>query len=323
MREASGLRNPIECFGCANCPRVQNDPLLWVNRFHRFTECPLRGDRDVHAAGMEKIREMRRARFAGGARRQDGNAMKRTNAMMAAGDEGGATPTATGMVNTSRQLALQSMMRNGTDTLPIAAVTPRQLAAAAVPQININGSNVTTAEDGTRVYSLMIPIFLSRQRRNPVDMTSNLPHIDFELGYERSTLGIFKLKVAVDTCAGTNLGNLQYHNNIVVKHPHLVSLFRPWSEASDLDKISIGGIDAESKGIELTHFIKYKTPYKIGGDKVDLTIALAKNACCPTILGTPFMQKTQAKIDYGTKTFELNIHSAPFKMEFISPASKL
>ena len=52
LRDASGLKSPLECWGCTNDPRHH------ANRFHRFIDCPNKDDPDVRRRANQEIRRL-------------------------------------------------------------------------------------------------------------------------------------------------------------------------------------------------------------------------------------------------------------------------
>eukprot|EP00957_Ditylum_brightwellii_P072671 5522580-Ditylum_brightwellii.AAC.1 len=80
---------------------------------------------------------------------------------------------------------------------------------------------------------------------------------------------------------GACVGNLDYHRSIAEKRPHLIEQFESLDDLVDQQPFGIGGIGSDQDGgqqstARITHIISYKTPYRLNGQRVLITIGLGK-----------------------------------------------
>ena len=135
-------------------------------------------------------------------------------------------------------------------------------------------------------------------------ITRFLPHVDLPIGEEEVH---FKLQVAVDTCAGLNIGSLRYHAAIYDIYPDSVEKF---VDVRDADHpIRIGGVDAEGSGVLITHVITYKLPTTYRGHGARISFGLSDNVSCTTLIGVGALRNSEAIIDMTSGTPELNLQN--------------
>ena len=72
---------------------------------------------------------------------------------------------------------------------------------------------------------------------------------------------------------GAIIGSLKYHETFIKKHPNLVSQFINLDDTPDQNSFTSGVIDGKG-GKKVTHLVSYKTPYKIDGQHVLISLGL-------------------------------------------------
>ena len=128
-------------------------------------------------------------------------------------------------------------------------------------------------------------------------MSQKLPHIHLPLGdpeEEEGQVGATLVSL-VDTGAGLNLGNLEYHKSVAERHPKLVSQFAYLKDMEDMETFSISGVgggkegEEDRGGIDVTAVITYNTPFVVNGQQVTVSFALGEGVACNTIFSCPFL----------------------------------
>ncbi|KAI2508402.1 hypothetical protein MHU86_6076 [Fragilaria crotonensis] len=136
----------------------------------------------------------------------------------------------------------------------------------------------------------------------PLEISPTLPHCNFPIG---PTHGKGKLKIAVDSCAGVNIGHLEFHKAMADTFPELVASFKTMQDYGEQD-VTIGGVEVSATTLKLTHIIEYKTPFRYNGTACNLTFGLSASAAATAIVSINFLRKTKALWSYDDA--EPNIH---------------
>ena len=124
-------------------------------------------------------------------------------------------------------------------------------------------------------------------------MSQALPHIDVPIRLDRNQNLV--LRAVFDSGAGLNVGRRTYHENIRKQYPALVAQYVDL-EKEDYDTPGIGGVDENAYGSAVTALVTYRTPFKFGGQPVELNFGLVEGLCARSIIGITTMQK--AKMSY-------------------------
>jgi hypothetical protein len=111
-------------------------------------------------------------------------------------------------------------------------------------------------------------------RSIPLEISTTLPHFNVPIGPAH---GKGKLKVAVDSCAGVNIGHLPFHKAMAETFPELVASFKAMHEYGEND-VPIGGVEVSAAALKLTHIIEYHTPFRYNGAPCNLTFGLSEQA---------------------------------------------
>lgn len=127
-----------------------------------------------------------------------------------------------------------------------------------------------------------------------LDVTRNLPHIRLPLGDDDNG---FSIKTAADSCAGVNIGCLQFHRGIAKLYPSAVVSFRDLQ--ADGQEIQIGGIGKNGNPVTLTHEITYRMPYEMNGATVRISFGLSEDAAASALVGIGFFTKTRAILSFS------------------------
>ena len=159
-------------------------------------------------------------------------------------------------------------------TTLVARSTPPKNRKKISFNINEVGDSTTdtTVHDSGNVLNLMfIPMVLQATPHPMVDLnvTRYLPHVNLPIGKGSPS---FTLKVAADSCAGVNIGELDYHRAIVNLFPEAVVVFADLRENNQ--SIGIGGVGGSCSGLTITHAIVYRLPTAIDGQEARLSFGL-------------------------------------------------
>ena len=200
----------------------------------------------------------------------------------------------------------------------------RDMVAHTAPKSQPKESDEEDDEDnkGPVCFISQIKILSAAWSNNPapLDVSADLPHVRIPVGTEEDA---FKLLVAVDTCAGTNLGDYAFHAKMAELHPELVEEFKAWADVSEQDAIEIGGVGSEDAGVSITHIIKYKTPYRIGGRMVLISFGLARKVAATALVGITFLRKGKCLIDLSEPpTVVAQRLSADWDIEYMPPTCR-
>lgn len=127
-------------------------------------------------------------------------------------------------------------------------------------------------------------------RRVPIKMSRELPHAQLPIGKDGGPE--HEILVAVDSCAGANLGELDYHAAMHALYPEVVHSFKAISEYNEPD-IVIGGAN-HNDSMTVTHIIIYHTPMSSNGKPSFLSFGLSKDAAATAIVSINFLRNAKA-----------------------------
>lgn len=289
---------PLECWGCKGHPQRHDD------RFHRWSSCPYRGDRvaqDNAKKGFQQFIQDRQKRQEAGPQRSWGNPYA-PNASTATASFASTNWKEEGFPSKhAAELVCQIAD-------PSTYVSARKLCFQALSkQVSWNDSGAsrkTPRNDETTtpgsvkgflhlhfIPSSPVPVMATQfGSRVHLSISQQMPHVRFPVG-DSNAATIYAM---VDTCAGLNLGRLQYHYSIFMTSPHLVESYILIKDVDYLEEFDIGGVDEHGNATRVTAVITYKTPFRISGQAVLLSFGLSESASTNTILGLPFLRATRS-----------------------------
>ena len=296
LRRASGVSNPaaagqLQCWGCGGN--------------HRFIVCPKKDDPEVRKRGNAELRQL----FGERRRSIPSPGDKRPYANMA-------TPTdyysPDEITEQWRELGFQTseqakivaylMMRSTTEKQrkdvriinghgrpfsdpgpgpsksPVFMILPCGIGAPA---------NAENAAKEAMVMNAMI------NRIHNLNVTTALPHTVLHIGGDQVA---FRLKVALDTCAGLNLGHYQFHMALKDLYPKSVAKFQDLTETGQ--QIRIGGVEADAGGVVITHVITYWLPFLVRGERAQLSFGLSDAVAATALLGCGFIRSTRCNLNF-------------------------
>ena len=134
-------------------------------------------------------------------------------------------------------------------------------------------------------------------RQAALAVTRNLPHADVPVGKDEPS---FQLKVALDSCAGLNLGHLPFHDALAKLHPQSVAQHINLAETGTT--IGVGGIKNQGDGIDITHVITCWIPSQIGGEQARLSFGLSEQVSVTALLGVGFFQASQSILSFSDES---------------------
>jgi hypothetical protein len=116
---------------------------------------------------------------------------------------------------------------------------------------------------------------------------------------------------------GASIGSLKYHETLTKKHPKLVAQFINLDDTPDQNSFTIGGIDGKG-GTKVTHLVSYKTPYKIDGQQVLISLGLGDFGV-KTLLSYPFLKFIKDSILLESNTLVSGALGEAFKLTIKRP----
>lgn len=153
-----------------------------------------------------------------------------------------------------------------------------------------------------QAYNFIVRVFQATPTRIPLEISPTLPHCQIPIG---NRYGQGKLKVALDSCAGVNIGHLEFHKAMAEIFPELVASFKAMEEYGEKE-VNIGGVEVSATNLKITHIIEYRTPFRYNGNACNLTFGLSEQAAATAILSINFLRKTKALWSYDDA--EPNVH---------------
>jgi hypothetical protein len=293
---------PLECWGC------KDHPLYHGERFHRWMECPHRGDRTAQDNAKKSLQtfilDRQKRQQQAGPQRGWGNPYgpspnppSATASFATSTDwqkEGWHSEIIADLVcqmadPNTRPFARSSCFNSLIEALPkkssdLPRKSPRNNEAAApTSKGGILHLHFTTTSRIAVMQAAAAP-------RAHLSISQQMPHILFPVGDESTGT----LRSMVDTCAGLNLGRFSYHWSIWKTSPHLVHSFILLKDVDYLDEFDIGGVDEHGNATKVIAVITYKTPFRVSGQPVLLSYGLSESASTNTILGLPFLRATRS-----------------------------
>ena len=104
------------------------------------------------------------------------------------------------------------------------------------------------------------------------------------------------MKIAADSCAGVNIGELAYHQGIALLFPDSIVTFVNLREHNQA--IDIGGV-GNGTSLTITHAVVYRLPTTFEGQEACLSFSLSKDAAASALVGIAFFQKTRAIMSFS------------------------
>ena len=333
LRNASGVASPIECWGCTGHETHH------ANRFHSFRDCPNKYDPNVKSQAFRRMKQMReewenRKRetgTTGGSRKREGQAMlSRTEAVrdwqhlgFNSRTEAEITADAVALMatdmstrnhkNLSREWARK--MKENSD------MAEQQHEETTTPSYYGPATRSRNNSD-QQTYHFIARVFQAfPMKQLPLEISPTLPHCDFPIG---QTHGKGKLKIAVDSCAGVNIGHLEFHKAMADTFPELVASFKTVQEYGEKD-IIIGGVEVSATSLKLTHIIECRTPFRYNGISCNLTFGLSEQAAVTAIVSINFLRKTKALWSYddADPTIHLTIWQTTLGIKYEAPTRRV
>ena len=318
LRNASGAERPIECWGCTGHATFHS------SRFHSFRDCPNRYDEEVRRVAFRRMKQMKEEwETKRAAREQPMATRKREAAAMITKTEAIRDWRDLGFPNKAdAERAADAVALMSTD---ISARNRHHLARAWTRKWgestdNHYGPAETNEED--RTFHFIAWAFQATPRRStlPLEISPTLPHCYFPIGPAH---GKGKLKVAVDSCAGVNIGHLEFHQAMADLFPEMVASFKTMQEYGEND-VMIGGVEMSAAALKLTHIIEYKTPFRYNGTACNLTFGLSNQAAATAIISINFLRKTKALWSYddAEPTVHLTIWNTTLRIMYEPPTRR-
>ena len=302
LRSASGTQRPIECWGCSGHPTFHE------TRYHSFRDCPNKWDPDVRKAAFRRMKQMREeweerkleADPEGNKRKRDGNGlMAKADAMRNWRELGFSTKReAERAADAAALMTVDISDRNRSHLMRAynRKWIAREGQAATEPtetttNYEYYGRNSDNNTGNQFAHNFIVRVFQAVPvTRIPLEISPTLPHCHFPIGTQH---GKGKLMVALDSCAGVNIGHLTFHKAMAEVFPEMVASFKTM-EAYGEREINIGGVEVSAANLKITHIIEYRTPFRYNGAPCNLTFGLSEHAAATAIISINFLRKTKA-----------------------------
>ena len=335
LRNASGVDKPIECWGCTG------HAMYHATRYHSFRDCPNKYDPDVRRTAFQRMKQMREEwearKHPAGTNAPTASTRKR---------EGAALLTRTIAINEWRDLGFTSrkdaeraaeaavmmatdvsaynrerMSREWTNKWGHSRYAGETTTTATNNTDGYYGPASTTNEGTPNTYHFIARVFQAIPMRTiPLEISPTLPHCLIPIGPFH---GKGKLKVAKDSCAGVNIGHLEFHKAMADTFPELVASFKAMSDYGESD-VNIGGVEVSATSLKITHIIEYKTPFRYNGTACNLTFGLSEQAAATAILSINFLRKTKALWSYddSVPNVHLTIWNTTLRVQYEPPTRR-
>ena len=288
LRRASGITNPtaagqLKCWGCGGP--------------HRFLQCPKKDDPAVRSKGNAELR-----RLFGERRRIPSPGDKRSSAHLATPSEYYSPDELTsewrelGFATAEQAKIVACLMMKETSQkyrkdVRIAKGRPHSdPGAETAPIFMVIPCGFGKKDDHGNDAQVMSATI---NRIHNLTITSALPHTTIHIGNDKLA---FKLKVAMDTCAGINLGHYPYHAMLKELYPTAVAKFQDLTETGQT--IRIGGVEANAGGVVITHVITYWLPFLVRGERAQLSFGLSESVAATALLGCGFIRNTRCSLNF-------------------------
>ena len=189
-------------------------------------------------------------------------------------------------------------------------------ASLAPPSSSSSGPQIYCIDvqfDNVQVYNAS-----AQKRMMPIAVSSNLPHVQFQLGHTLHDPNCPITRVAVDTCAAISTGSTPYLLSLAKQFPQCVEkIFGP----SDYAAITLTGVVTGNEtpvSTSLDTVFQFHLPYKTkDGESCSIQIAAGTNVAVNIILGLPFIQKMKCTLDFVDNVLECKaLDCPPFPFEF-------
>jgi hypothetical protein len=315
LRDASGSRFPIQCFGCAGLPAYKNKCT------HLFKDFPHKEDPSVMDNFKKNLQEYRDRRNSQRPRtwRQSGY----PNKTMAALVKKLANPTTPEDATLTLLTKLHSEMNDEgigqsqqdrkrpatnspTPTSPPLSMTKKQGGGTA-RRMGLNFFTYPTNPTAQRPMAGST-FYGQPKHKYEFNLTTNLPFLQLPIGTGEDTGNEATLSGLFDSGGCCNMGWLDYHKKAYEKFPQFIAEFTDLHD-SQYETFNIGGI---KDSIEITHMIKYWLPYQHNGSMATITLGLSPDMPLDTLYGLPFQINAQMTADFANQTVTSRIFRAEF-----------
>mmetsp|Transcript_29893 Transcript_29893/g.49614 ORF Transcript_29893/g.49614 Transcript_29893/m.49614 type:complete len:821 (+) Transcript_29893:461-2923(+) len=288
IRQASGTRAPIKCWGCSGIHDDCN---------HQFKDCPYKFEPAVQQQRLKNLREYQR-------KQRDPNYYKR---------DGFPSKKAVTLFNTLNDDDLSAEQRaqrlrdfvaefhtSGSETSPLSLdsnMTPSMVTEQHNPKKRVRLPEgpvlyFTTEDKTPKIFSFNG----EKQERVYYPMANEMPHIAIPFGNLKQ--GIVRITGLLDTGGCSSIGHLDYFMQVAKVYPHLVGRIITLKDLRKED-ITIGGIGGR---IAITHIMELQLPYCYGesgnSKHYHKAVGLTKDLPITFIIGLPFQKSCRAVIDH-------------------------
>lgn len=151
-----------------------------------------------------------------------------------------------------------------------------------------------------------------------LQVSGGLPHTRIPLGDNPDAETNETMEGGVDTMCRASIGDLKYHESVVKKYPHLVVQFEAMEDLVDQKGFGIGGIGGDERGTRVTHIVTYKTPFRVNGQQVLLSLGLG-NFGIKTLFSYPFLKSIRSTIMLESSTLVIGLLRTAFQMVIKQP----
>jgi hypothetical protein len=309
MRQASGMRAPISCWGCQGIERYEGK-----GSAHSYRECPNKSDPEVvenFKVNLQKWKEEKkqnssdRYRGGGGDRERNWSALgyqsrEQHEMMMQIVD-----PETS---KTARRAMIAALLTQKNEQ---AEPNPRKKFRIFF-SYSMTNDEVATEAEGEVFRSFLAP----RLSRFQFPISDALPFIDLPIGREcdEDEQHIF-LRGLADTGGCCTMAWKPYMLKLKEKFPAFVSEHTVLKERQ-FEDIKIGGIQG---GVWITDVIVFYMPFATNGENHGIMFGLTDDLPINILYGLPFLIQAQITMDMDAQTATSKVLATTFKLNMLPP----
>lgn len=310
MRQASGMKAPITCWGCQGIERYDGK-----GSAHSYRECPNKGDPEVvenFKANLQKWRDSRDGR--GGASRNTGAYDKERN-WSALGYQ------SREQHDMMLQITDPETSKTARRAMIAALLTQKEGTTESSPpkkkfriffSYSLTSDDITTEGDTEEFRSFLAP----RMSRFQFPISDALPFIDLPIGREsdEDEQHIY-LRGLADTGGCCTMAWKPYMLKLKEKFPEFVSEHTVLKERQ-FEDIKIGGIQG---GVWITDVIVFYMPFATNGENHGIMFGLTDELPINVLYGLPFLIQAQITMDMDAMTAASKVLATTFKLNMLAP----
>jgi hypothetical protein len=321
MRQASGLKAPLLCWGCEGLSKYSGK-----DNTHSYRDCPNKTDPDVVQNFLLNLQKFRDARKNRNTSSPYGGA-----AALAIGNSGGAEDRNWAMMGfaskdqmeTFTQIADPTTSKQARKAMIAALAIPSESESGKEPEqkkfrrvfftYNMQENPERMPEPLTYYHSFLA----NRFARFAYPISDSLPFIDVPIGRVIAENGQPQdyLRGLADTGGCCTMAWKPYMLRLKEKFPHYIEDHTVLKERQ-FEDIRIGGIQG---GVFITDVMTLFLPFTTDGSNHRIMLGLTDDLPINVLYGLPFLLQAQITLDMDAQTAKLRLLGTAFKLTLRSP----